>query len=431
MLSTPLNYVTIYPMAALPQTLSTVRAFDRSTAGGIAALAGLAVVYLIAVRIDSAWPVFWVAGVAFGAICQRSRFCFVAGFRDLFLMRQGRMLRGIIAGLAVATAGFAMIMATVVPNPGSGVLPSDAHILPLGIATVLGGLMFGFGMVLSGGCVSGSLYRMGEGYLGSWVAIGGVLVGLYALNRTWNWWWDNQISMDRLSWLPTDLTYTGAIVMTFVLLGLAYVTVSWWERRGLAASMAFTIPIITSSSAGPAAPGADTTLGALVRKIFRTEWTPLIGGIALASVNILLFIRYRPLGVVGELSRWASDFSGSIGAGVGELKGISDIPGCVPRFVEGTWITDAFMLNIGIIAGAFTAALLAREFRLRVPRGPRRYVQSLAGGVVMGYGAGLGLGCTIGAFFSAIPSLALNGWIYAIALAIGAYGGTAFIRRFP
>ena len=413
-------------------SLTTVRTMDRSTGAGILAVVGLAVVYVLALRVDAAWPVFWVTGVAFGAICQRSRFCFVAGFRDLILMRQGRMMRGIIAGLAVATAGFAMIMATVIPNPGSGVLPSDAHILPLGIATVVGGVMFGFGMVLSGGCVSGSLYRMGEGYLGSWVAIGGVLVGLYGLNRTWNWWWDNQISMDRLSWLPTDLTYTGAIVMTFVLLGLAYVGVSWWERRGLAASMAFTIPIITSSSsAEPAVPGADTTLGALARKVFRTEWTPLIGGIALASINILLFIRYRPLGVVGELSRWTADFSASIGAGVGELKGISDIPGCVPRFVEGTWLTDAFMLNIGIIAGAFTAALLAREFRLRVPRSPRRYVQSLAGGVVMGYGAGLGLGCTIGAFFSAIPSLALNGWIYAIALAIGAVGGTAFIRRFP
>ena len=145
----------------------------------------------------------------------------------------------------------------------------------------------------------------------------------------------------------------------------------------------------------------------------------------------MLFIRYRPLGVVGELSRWSSDLAGNIGAGVGELKGISDIPGCVPRFVEGTWITDAFMLNVGIVAGAFTAALLAREFRPRVPRGPRRYVQSLGGGVVMGYGAGLGLGCTLGAFFSAIPSLALNGWIYVIALAVGAYAGTSFIRRFP
>jgi uncharacterized membrane protein YedE/YeeE len=49
----------------------------------------------------------------------------------------------------------------------------------------------------------------------------------------------------------------------------------------------------------------------------------------------------------------------------------------------------------------------------------------------MGYGAGLGLGCTIGAFFSAIPSLALNGWVYAAALAVGAYIGVMIIRRFP
>ena len=406
---------------------AAARAMDRSTAGGLLSLVGLAVVYLLALSADAAWPVFWIVGVAFGAICQRSRFCFVAGFRDLFLMRQGRMLRGIIAGLAVATAGFAMVMATIVPNPGSGVLPSDAHILPLGIATVLGGLLFGYGMVIAGGCVSGSLYRMGEGYIGSWVAIGGVLIGLYALNRTWNWWWDNQISGDIIAWIPTSFTYTWAIVLTFALLALAFAAVSWWERRGITA-MSVAIPI---SSAVPESTGPDTTLAAVARKVFRAEWTPLIGGTALAAVNILLFIRYRPIGVVGELSRWVSDLADSVGAGVGELNGISDIPGCVPRFVEGTWFTDAFMLNAGIIAGAFTAALLAREFRLRVPRSPRRYLQSLGGGVVMGYGAGLGLGCTIGAFFSAIPSLALNGWVYAIALAVGAYAGTAFIRRFP
>ncbi len=406
---------------------AATRAMDRSTAGGLLSLVGLAVVYLLALSADAAWPVFWVVGVAFGAICQRSRFCFVAGFRDLFLMRQGRMLRGIIAGLAVATAGFAMVMATIVPNPGSGVLPSDAHILPLGIATVLGGLLFGYGMVIAGGCVSGSLYRMGEGYIGSWVAIGGVLIGLYALNRTWNWWWDNQISGDIVAWIPTSFTYTWAIVLTFVLLALAFAGVSWWERRGFTA-MSVAIPI---SRAATAPAGPDTTLAAVARKVFRAEWTPLIGGVALAAVNILLFIRYRPIGVVGELSRWVSDLADSVGAGVGELNGISDIPGCVPRFVEGTWFTDAFMLNAGIIAGAFTAALLAREFRLRIPRSPRRYLQSLGGGIVMGYGAGLGLGCTIGAFFSAIPSLALNGWVYALALAVGAYAGTAFIRRFP
>ena len=424
MLRKLVDYANISRVSAI---LTHRPALDRFTAAGLLAIAGLAAVYVLALRVDAAWPVFWVAGVAFGAISQRSRFCFVAGFRDLFLMRQGRMMRGIIAGLAVGSIGFAMIMATVVPNPGSGVIPADAHILPLGIATVLGGLLFGFGMVLSGGCVSGSLYRMGEGYLGSWVAIGGVLLGLYALNRTWNWWWDNQISTDRISWLPTDLTYTGTILVTLALFGLAFYAVSWWERRGFRGT-AVTIPVV---SAAPAERPPGTTLSGLARRVFRDEWTPLVGGVALAAVNIVLFIRYRPLGVVGELSRWTSDLSATLGAGVGELQGISDIPGCVPRFVEGSWFSDAFMLNVGIIAGAFTAALLAREFRPRVPRGPRRYVQSLAGGLVMGYGAGLGLGCTLGAFFSAIPSLALNGWIYAAALAVGAYWGTAFIRRFP
>ena len=87
------------------------------------------------------------------------------------------------------------------------------------------------------------------------------------------------------------------------------------------------------------------------------------------------------------------------------------------------------MLNIGIVVGAFTAAVLAREFRLRVPRQPKRYVQSLGGGLIMGYGAGLGLGCTLGAFYSAIPSLALNGWVYGLAMAGGALIGTRIIRR--
>jgi len=49
----------------------------------------------------------------------------------------------------------------------------------------------------------------------------------------------------------------------------------------------------------------------------------------------------------------------------------------------------------------------------------------------MGYGAGLALGCTVGAFFSAIPSLALNGWVFAGALAIGAYAGVKILNRLP
>ncbi|MGL4650173.1 MAG: YeeE/YedE thiosulfate transporter family protein, partial [Caldilineaceae bacterium] len=79
--------------------------------------------------------------------------------------------------------------------------------------------------------------------------------------------------------------------------------------------------------------------------------------------------------------------------------------------------------------GSFVAALFAREFKIRKPRQPSRYWQSAGGGVMMGFGATLGMGCTIGGFFSAIPSLALNGWVFALFLAIGAWVGTQIIKR--
>ena len=83
----------------------------------------------------------------------------------------------------------------------------------------------------------------------------------------------------------------------------------------------------------------------------------------------------------------------------------------------------------GMVFGSFIAALYAGEFKIRLPRRRTRYAQALGGGVVMGYGAGLAMGCTIGAFFSAIPSLAVNGWVFAVFLAIGAWIGTQIIQR--
>jgi uncharacterized protein len=73
--------------------------------------------------------------------------------------------------------------------------------------------------------------------------------------------------------------------------------------------------------------------------------------------------------------------------------------------------------------------LATRDSKVRIPPRLPRYVQSFAGGSLMGYGAGIGIGCTIGAFFSAIPSLGLSGWVFGLALLVGAGIGTQIIRR--
>ena len=70
----------------------------------------------------------------------------------------------------------------------------------------------------------------------------------------------------------------------------------------------------------------------------------------------------------------------------------------------------------------------SHEFKIRTPKEPKRYLQSLCGGVLMGYSASLGIGCTIGAFFSAIPSFSLSGWLFGISLGLGAYLGTKLIK---
>jgi hypothetical protein len=142
-------------------------------------------------------------------------------------------MKAILLGLAVATVGFTIIMYDKIPNPSYGYLPDGAHILPFGVSTAVGGLLFGFGMVISGGCISGSLYRMAEGYLGSWVTIIGVLVGLAFLSHTWNWWWNTIIIHEPRAWLPNigNIGYAGAVVLTLIGLFSIFLLVVWWESR--------------------------------------------------------------------------------------------------------------------------------------------------------------------------------------------------------
>src|SRR6185295_17395046 len=116
--------------------------------------------------------------------------------------------------------------------PSFGALPPGAHVLPLGLHLAVGGLLFGIGMVVAGGCVSGTLYRIGEGYVASWAALLGILFGLSLAAHTWNWWYTVTIQSAPLGWLPAALGYGGAVALIWVALGVAFVLALWWETRG-------------------------------------------------------------------------------------------------------------------------------------------------------------------------------------------------------
>jgi uncharacterized protein len=406
------------------RSVAASRARRLSIARGVAAAAASFVILAGMASSDRLLAVFWLFGLAFGFVLQRSRFCFASAFRDLFLLGDARVMKGIIAGLAVATAGFAVLMARLLPEVGFGSLPPGATVLPLGIHTVVGGVLFGIGMVLAGGCTSGSLYRAGEGYVGSMVALLGIMLGLEISSHTWNWWWQVHISHAPLVWFPELLGYFGGTLLTFGALLLSFLLVSWWEFRTSIMLPAKRDDVHATSSFGE-------HLRALGHAVFVTGWPVVVGGVALAVLNVFLYTYRHPWGVVAGLGIWADKVASALNLGAGELLGRSSLAGCAFEPDTASPLGHMPLLNLGVIAGAFIAASLASEFKLRIPKQPLRYVQSIGGGVLMGYGAGLALGCTVGAFFSAIPSLALNGWVFAGALALGAYVGVKVLNRLP
>ena len=389
-------------------------------------LIGSLVMAYVMSRTDPLLAPLWLLGMGAGFPLQRSRFCFASAFRDLFLFGSARTMKGILVGLSVATAGFTLLMFSEVPFPQFGATPVEAHILPVGISTVVGGSMFGLGMVLSGGCVSGSLYRMAEGYVGSWVSIAGVVIGLGIMSQTWNWWWNNVISNEPRIWLPGELGlgYVGAAALTIAGLVGAFFLVTWWEARS-----GLSMPDLGGE--GEPDETFSEKLSVIWKRVFVRGWSAPMGGAVIGGIGVLMYMTHMPFGVTGELMRFSSLGMETLNIAPPEPLGLSSIGGCAGRSTESGLFGHTFAITVGLLPRAFIGALFAREFKIRIPKSPTRYFQALGGGVLMGYGSGLAIGCTVGAFFSSIPSLSVSGWLFAVAIAGGAAVGVQVIKRIP
>jgi uncharacterized membrane protein YedE/YeeE len=108
---------------------------------------------------------FLLFGVAFGVALQRSRFCLVRAFREPFMSGESEHARAAALALTLCMIGFSILKATDLKDATDWVFPSFWH------GALVGGTLFGIGMVLAGGCGAGSIWRAGEGHMKLWVAL--------------------------------------------------------------------------------------------------------------------------------------------------------------------------------------------------------------------------------------------------------------------
>jgi uncharacterized protein len=167
--------------------------------------------------------IFLLFGLAFGVVFQRSRFCLVRAFREPFLTGDAEHTRAAALAVVVSMLGFAILKFTDLKDQSEWVFAAA------GVGSLVGGLAFGVGMTVAGGCGAGSLWRAGEGQVKLWVAVaffalGASLVRLVAaqsgiLNK-----------LGAAVFLPSVLGW-GAAIVAIVAIMLAWAMVASWNEQ--------------------------------------------------------------------------------------------------------------------------------------------------------------------------------------------------------
>ncbi|WP_316013543.1 YeeE/YedE family protein [Roseobacter sp. HKCCA0434] len=306
-------------------------------------------------------------GIMLGLAARLGRFCTLGAIEDHLYGASNGRLGMWVAAIGVAVLGsFALIGAGLV-DPGAIFYLAQAW---SPVAVILGGLMFGYGMALAGNCGYGAVARLGGGDLRNFVIV--VVMGLAAYFTL-----SGPLGLMREALFPTRPVEGTP-------LGIAQLAA---EASGLPATA---IGLVL----GLALLGAALSIGELREDRRALGWSVAVGlsvVIAWAGMSWLARTGFDAIppashsfaAPVGETMLYAMTASGqSLSFGIGSVAGV--------------WL------------GAFVGSLWKGHFRWEACEDPRELRRQILGAALMGVGAVLALGCSIGQGLSAMSLLALS-----------------------
>ncbi|MDC7222041.1 MAG: YeeE/YedE thiosulfate transporter family protein [Spirochaetales bacterium] len=222
--------------AAAPKIQRSSRSSSRSRKkkknqipAGIVVGVVLSVLGVIAGISSPRLALFWFTGIFFGFILQRSRFCFTASMRDPALTGSTTLTRAVLIAFAITSLGFWAIKygAHLQGLP----IPGQSHVVPVSLATAVGSFMFGIGMVIAGGCASGTLMRVGEGFIMQIISLFFFVIGSLWGAHDFGWWKLHVISNGKTVFLPDVFGWGGSIVVQMLIIVLLFIAADKWEHR--------------------------------------------------------------------------------------------------------------------------------------------------------------------------------------------------------
>jgi len=172
---------------------------------------------------------YWLIGLAFGFTLQRSRFCFTASMRDPYLTKSTSITRAVLIAFAITSIAFTAIKYGYFINGLA--IPGQGYVVPISIATAIGACMFGIGMVIAGGCASGTLMRIGEGFWMQVISLFFFIVGSLWGAHDFGWWKRTFMLKAPKVFLPDHLGWLGGLAANLLIIAVLYVIAHKWEKK--------------------------------------------------------------------------------------------------------------------------------------------------------------------------------------------------------
>jgi hypothetical protein len=406
---------------------------DRIGAARSAALATTILLFAVVIFLAAASGL-WVLtagpiGFLFGFFLERSDLCGASAFSEVVMMKEGRKLWGFWVAIAASMALFAF---------GAAVGLIKLSPKPLMWANYLvGGTIFGVGTVLAGGCVSGCLFKAGQGNLNSMAALVAMPIGIASVT------YGPLAGLDKMLSSYVIKAQTGGPVTLSSLTGLPY----WFlaaiiSSATLAAAVAWTWKARRSAANGLEQPVQKS----VVERMLMRPWKPWHSGIAIAVLALVAYAssaasgRNYPLGVthgVLHVMQIATEWPvASVWAApkpapkVGPRKTPVEAPkpavseaekqakaaeeGLQPRKKVVWWLVG---LVAFVIVGSHVSARMRGNFNLR-PKPPDEIIVAFIGGLMVGIGATLATACVIGHVLSGVALMSVGSILFAVAVVL-------------
>ncbi|MBS3997934.1 MAG: YeeE/YedE family protein [Hydrogenophaga sp.] len=348
------------------------------------------------------WAAFAVATV-FGFITQRSHFCTMGALSDIVNMGDWTRMRMWALAVGVAMIGFYGLA-------WLGLIDASQSIYTTGrivwLSALVGGGLFGFGMVLASGCGSKTLVRIGAGSLKSLVVFFvmgftafATLRGVLAVLRV--------NTVDKVAFdLPA-----GAAVPSWIASG--------WGLD----------PVVTGLLVALMVGGA-LAAWALLGRDFLTA-NNLLGGLGLGLVITAMWWVSGRLGFVAEHPETLE--SVYLATNTGRMESLTFT---APMAYALDWViffsdtskllTLSVVAVVGVVVGAFVEALISRSFRWEGFHNTQDTALHLVGAACMGVGGVTALGCTVGQGLSGLSTLSLTSAIAVTGIVLGSLLGFRF-----